>query len=327
MPSRSWLGACKRASWMMHLCGRIWPRSKASRGVKSWIASLRACRASHTASPENGSATPTSDTYGRHSSASWKPCSPPWCSSKTSQPSLPGFDLSESDYRGWVIGLRADYSRRKSAARRNGVLGGSAWPTASASVANDGECVASWEARKQRNIEKHANGNGMGTPLTIAAQLWPTPSGMAGTDATGKPGAGWEFAKMACQWQTPQLPNGGGKKRGARRGGELLLEGQAAMWATPKACDGFKPSAGKRKDADMAHQSLTSLPAPVTEMPGSGSLPSTPAVRRQLNPRFVEWLQGLPSGWVQLESMSFERWETWLSQSRRLLRSLRSGKD
>lgn len=43
------------------------------------------------------------------------------------------------------------------------------WPTPDASVVNDGETLASWRARKERNLEKHNNGNGMGTPLTIAA--------------------------------------------------------------------------------------------------------------------------------------------------------------
>jgi hypothetical protein len=41
-------------------------------------------------------------------------------------------------------------------------------PTPSASVANDGESIESWERRKQKNLAKHNNGNGMGTPLTIA---------------------------------------------------------------------------------------------------------------------------------------------------------------
>jgi hypothetical protein len=32
---------------------------------------------------------------------------------------------------------------------------------------------------------------------------WNTPHGMAGTDASGKLGAGGEFAKQATQWPTP----------------------------------------------------------------------------------------------------------------------------
>lgn len=55
-------------------------------------------------------------------------------------------------------------------------------PTPTASNPNDGESLESWEARRQRNLEKGINGNGQGTPLAIAVKLLPTP--MAG-DAKG----------------------------------------------------------------------------------------------------------------------------------------------
>ena len=40
---------------------------------------------------------------------------------------------------------------------------------------NDGESVETWEARRQRTKERVGNGNGFGTPLSIAVQLLPTP--------------------------------------------------------------------------------------------------------------------------------------------------------
>jgi len=43
-------------------------------------------------------------------------------------------------------------------------------------VVNDGETLDSWEARRDRNLAKHTNGNGMGTPLTIASLQWATPT-------------------------------------------------------------------------------------------------------------------------------------------------------
>lgn len=43
------------------------------------------------------------------------------------------------------------------------------WATPSAIIANDGETIHSWKARQKRNLAKHVNGNGMGTPLTIQA--------------------------------------------------------------------------------------------------------------------------------------------------------------
>jgi hypothetical protein len=48
-------------------------------------------------------------------------------------------------------------------------------PTPSACIANDGERPETWLARRERVKLTAKNGNGMGMPLTIAAQLLPTP--------------------------------------------------------------------------------------------------------------------------------------------------------
>ena len=49
-------------------------------------------------------------------------------------------------------------------------------PTPSACVANDGERSETWLARRERVKLTAKNGNGMGMPLTIAAQLLSTPT-------------------------------------------------------------------------------------------------------------------------------------------------------
>jgi hypothetical protein len=50
------------------------------------------------------------------------------------------------------------------------------WPTPCASIPNEGERVATWIARRSRTKARVRNGNGFGMPLSIAVQLWPTPS-------------------------------------------------------------------------------------------------------------------------------------------------------
>jgi hypothetical protein len=50
------------------------------------------------------------------------------------------------------------------------------WPTPTASLVNDGEDPASWNARREKQAARLNNGNGMGMPLTQAAQQWPTPA-------------------------------------------------------------------------------------------------------------------------------------------------------
>jgi hypothetical protein len=50
----------------------------------------------------------------------------------------------------------------------------SSWPTPDAAVSNDGEYPDSFLARQDRQKARGINGNGMGTPLAMAAKLWPT---------------------------------------------------------------------------------------------------------------------------------------------------------
>jgi hypothetical protein len=57
--------------------------------------------------------------------------------------------------------------------------GCSLWPTPDASVVNDGEDLAQWQARREIMKAKGINGNGCGTPLAIASRLWPTPRRVA----------------------------------------------------------------------------------------------------------------------------------------------------
>ena len=57
---------------------------------------------------------------------------------------------------------------------------------------NDGEGVETWLARRERLKQTQQNGNGCGTPLSIAVQLsgsaWPTPTA---TDAKASGAAGY----------------------------------------------------------------------------------------------------------------------------------------
>ena len=53
-----------------------------------------------------------------------------------------------------------------------GGAGGALLPTPTASNPNDGEDLDNWEARRQRNKAKGINGNGQGTPLSVAVRLW-----------------------------------------------------------------------------------------------------------------------------------------------------------
>lgn len=253
-------------------------------------------------------------------------------------------------------------------------------------MANDGEGLESWEARRRRNLEKHVNGNGMGTPLAVAAQMWMTPNVPAGirrpaagtvgptgrhvgggkqqvsleqqgTELWAMPTAherthtprevdhGEQLANQVSLWATPSARDGRSGEASAEtlaRNARPLNEQAANLWSTPRSTDGEKGGPNMSfgaggtplptpASAAAWMPSPSGPPAPPTPQAGPLSSPvtrcspprcvnatcghvpcevaallrmgergrkSAAAFRRRLNPRFVEWLQGLPGGWT-----------------------------
>jgi hypothetical protein len=172
---------------------------------------------------------------------------------------LPTPDTGESPNghgrRGGRIG-----NGRQSGASLDAMAKSGLWPTPVGSVAQLGEKPETWLERRERVKAKGINGNGMGMPLTIAVQMWPTPT-------------------------TQDASNDGGPSQFERN--SLPLDAAVKAWPTPNARD-YKgaPGAGARERG--GHQS--SLPGALKDSEGSGSL----------NPTWVEWLMGFPLGWTDL---------------------------
>jgi site-specific DNA-cytosine methylase len=133
-------------------------------------------------------------------------------------------------------------------------------PTPCASNPNDSEDLASWEARRRRNLAKGINGNGQGLTLSIAvrqlqpAPLLPTPRA---TDAA----------------------KGGPNQRGSR--GDVMLPAavQPERW-------------GRYAAAVARHESMLGRPAPDPTGPYGRH------GEQRLSPKFVEWMMCWPDGWV-----------------------------
>ncbi|SRR5579885_493542 len=156
------------------------------------------------------------------------------------------------------------------------------WPTPAGSVANLGEGLETWEARRQRELEKHRNGNGFGTPLTIAVQMFPTPR---------TPKYGQDMKKFERE-PGRQFPSD--------------LETFVHLWRTPSSRDwkdtpgmALKGPNGRNRNDQLARRVFsTPRTTPRTAMEYDGE---TALGNGGLNPTWVEWLMGFPLGWTALE--------------------------
>lgn len=138
-------------------------------------------------------------------------------------------------------------------------------PTPAAGAFNDGEDPDQWEARRLRVKDATGNGNGFGTPLSIAVQLLPTPRATRGGSVTEQ-----------------SYALGGVRDDSDRPQGRVLL---------PTPTPGYESRWGAYASAIARHERAFGRPAPAPTEPGPKGNP-------RLSARFVEWMQMLPVGHV-----------------------------
>ena len=227
----SWLRAWKKSAWMRHLSGPMSPPSTQEDGVEKWIASLpdsraRTCQLLGGAQGLTGNAADFSSRlhgsqliamrgscFWRTSQASLLPPPPLWTRKKANSTNA----RPPASWENWPT----------SGGTRNGLL-------------------------YQRPMWEPATAGQDGSVLR--GENWLTPHGMSGMEeATGKRGAGGEFAAQASHWMTPCVPNGGRSvsaevvsSKGMTENGKRTvgLESQVRhVWSTPNAHDGRRPGA------------------------------------------------------------------------------------
>lgn len=160
-------------------------------------------------------------------------------------------------------------------------------PTPAASVMNDGEDVAHWDERRERIRAKGINGNGMGEPLTIAAQrLLPTPrtSDTNGPGLHGDGGMDLRTAVTVLPTPTVGMTQGGNRTRSGARSGEVLLNGAAEAIQEATNWGPYAP-------AIRRWERVLGRPAPAPTEPNAKG-------NHRLSPAFCEWMMGVPAGWI-----------------------------
>jgi hypothetical protein len=166
------------------------------------------------------------------------------------------------------------------------------------------DAIRLWPTARAEDGESCGNHPQAQDSLTGATRNWITPSAhdgrRPGSDATSTQGA--NLKRDAEWWQTPAADSF--RSRGGERRDEMGLDQQGRNWITPNARD-WKSETGSEhntydKTPNLSRQvyRVSHLDPAIPDGPTSSA--NAPTSRRRLNPRFVEFLLGLPIGWTEL---------------------------
>ncbi len=273
-PAASWRRIWPKAGWTTRLFGQTYDALAVEHGVAKWIGSLGDTHASHSATLADALAPLTHGTSGLMLSASSQKYSLSGASLRTSALILDSDSMkSPETYKAWATALRRFCLQRKKSARLTGASGYS------------------------YSLDKGGANAGMGEPSIPLTQ----------STASGTSVRGAKTGMTSRNWQTPnaaaEAPNlGSNIKNGPK---SLMAQAvQTVGWATPTSRDGKD---GAEPSLLTPTNSLLGRQAPRTMRDGlRSSLPvGWASSRLRLNPRFVTWLMGWPTGWAYLTSSTF----------------------
>lgn len=308
-PPRSSKLASATASSMTPPSGTTRAHSTGDPGVDAWISSLLASRASHSAPQASDSLALIHATSGQTPAALLTKYDPLTSSWKTSQGSLPLFDVKENGLTQPTLGV---YSQT--------------WPRAGTML--DGivyqlqplvpptrEIVSGLlptpvKSDSERASKTYPRGN---PTLLGAAALWPTPT---------TPGGG-RVVPDDAQWR--------GKTTAYTQDGRKIqvgLDTAVRRWPTPTVTGNHNKKGASPTSGDGLATAVKQFPTPTArdcKAPGKAgynapnrqggpSLPQAIAVQTggKLNPNWVEWLMGWPIGWTDLQPLATDKFQQWL---------------
>ena len=186
-------------------------------------------------------------------------------------------------------------------------------PTPAASNPNDGEDLGNWLARREAQVLRGLNGNGMGTPLAVAVRLLPTRQSRDGSHGGGRAKRLFDPRRsndlddaVLALLPTPRATRGGSAtetvlalcptsiRADARRGGRSATANRQAG-STPRTGMTLSDVAwsgdwGRYEPAVRRHEVAfgEDAPSPTETGPKGSSL---------LSPAFVRWMMMFPPKW------------------------------
>tara|TARA_R110001583_G_scaffold192786_1_gene359770 strand:- start:122 stop:1075 length:954 start_codon:yes stop_codon:yes gene_type:complete len=210
-------------------------------------------------------------------------------------------------------------------------------------------------ATEYKNPDQSKKNKEKGLPvehLSAQAKTWPTPRSREGNAGeSGSQGSkhnakkGYLDGVVQERWPTPavcmvkgayseeaQTRKDGKSRTMDRLDNAVLYAGPCSQnWLTPAARE---DAACPQSQRMLTHQAkefpckdLTGPQDPMTGNNGSEPLPSDPTslrLSKRLNPRFVEWLMGHPTGWSSVKKIETKDYNAWVTASSHLLDRLLS---
>ena len=348
---KSLRNASKKATWIPLLCGRIYEPLTASRGVERWIALSAGIHANHSQGRDSAKEKRIPAICGHGSPRLSPTFDRDGASSRTSADIyLWGSQRCARTLSEWGSALRRACSRRAKLAQVTDANDSSSWRTPTVTTAEhpgrierkEGQQLGlemqanTWrtptvsEAKHQTPVQQRENSQLM---LQDQMRNWPTPRLASGITSplrdqmTSDRETDSRLEDVVSMWPTPDVGEamGGRSARGQSKEGKQSVKAATIalavqLWLTPTVSDfrGSGPtllrSDGKMRGdrLDYATEQIFPLSRQDQTPLTSGEPSSKPT--RTLNPRFVEWLMGLPQGWTSCGHLATESFRRWLQE-------------
>ena len=269
-PVQTWLRRWKRISWLQHLSGRILKPSQHKSFETRLTSSLAATHVSHFQRQESELERMTLDTSGLTSGDTSNQSDLFGASLRTSRDtSVSDSEKSLKTWKALVTQRRGEYLARLKSARLTSESESTSWGTPTATDAN---------------------------PIR-GGELYQTKSGTV--RAKNKDGTTSQRGLIEqVMFPTPTAAQGGGERSGDRKGTGNLNYMARKNWPTPTARDhkgGYK--GGRIRNGKVSRDTLdVAVQHTDNKSQSAGSL----------NPTWVEWLMGVPTGLTDLGSWGTE---------------------
>jgi hypothetical protein len=289
-PLPTWLRRWNKGGWFRHLSGRILKPCQWTAFEIALSSSLAVIPANRSAQQESAPEKMTPATSGLGSENISKQSDLFGASLKTSKDTS-ALDCKKSS-RTWkdlVMRRRGEYSARLKSARHIRESESISLPTPSATSYGSNQGGAAGRTGKVRHsLESMAKHN-----------LWPTPTAQDNNQIKGKDKRGTTLGGAVRNWPTPTANSRDATPRWTKtRNGKQLVEpnlaGAVQTWPTPSAMDHKGGYIGGR--IRNGKVSFDTLDVAVQHVSNKDKKSGT------LNPDWVEWLMGVPTGWTDLGS-------------------------